>query len=135
MVQFVDGSIKGQLGLPDMKLPIQYALTFPERYKNDYKRTDLPSINNLTFFEPDFNKFECLKLAFDVLKVGGTGPCILNAANEIAVDKFINKKIKFSQISELINKALDKIENHSDPDIEKIFECDKKTREFVRNLS
>ena len=131
MVQFVDGSIKAQLGLPDMKLPIQYALTFPERFSNDFKRTDLPAINNLTFFEPDFNKFECLKLAFEVIKTGGTAPCVLNAANEIAVDKFINKKIKFSQISDLIKNALDKIENHSDPDIETIFECDKKTREFV----
>lgn len=135
MVQFVDGSIKAQLGLPDMKLPIQYALTFPDRLQNDFKRTDLPAINNLSFFEPDFDKFECLKLAFNVLKVGGTAPCILNAANEIAVDKFINKKIKFSQISKLINKALDKIENHSDPDIETIFECDKKTREFVSSLN
>jgi 1-deoxy-D-xylulose-5-phosphate reductoisomerase len=131
MVQFVDGSIKAQLGLPDMKLPIQYALTFPERFKNDFKRTDLPALNNLTFFEPDFDKFECLELAFDVLKTGGTAPCILNAANEIAVDKFLNKKIKFSQISELIKNALDKIENHSDPDIETIFECDNKTREFL----
>ena len=135
MVQFVDGSIKAQLGLPDMKLPIQYALTFPERYKNDFKRTDMPAINNLTFFEPDFNKFECLRLAFNVLRAGGTAPCVLNAANEIAVDKFINKKIKFSKISELINRALDKIENHTDPDIETIFECDKKTREFVSPLN
>jgi 1-deoxy-D-xylulose-5-phosphate reductoisomerase len=134
MVQFVDGSIKAQLGLPDMKLPIQYALTFPERMQNDFKRTDLPAINNLSFFEPNFDKFECLKLAFNVLKAGGTAPCILNAANEIAVDKFINKKIKFSQISELIGKALDKIENHTDPDIETIFECDKKTRAFVSSL-
>jgi 1-deoxy-D-xylulose-5-phosphate reductoisomerase len=134
MVQFVDGSIKAQLGLPDMRLPIQYALTFPERLHNDFKRTDLPVINNLSFFDPDFNKFECLQLAFDVIKSGGTAPCILNAANEIAVDKFINKKIKFSQISDLISKALDKIENHSDPDIETIFECDRVTREFVSNL-
>ena len=131
MVQFVDGSIKAQLGLPDMKLPIQYALTFPERLENNFKRTDLPAINQLSFFDPDFDKFECLKLAFDVIKTGGTAPCVLNAANEIAVDKFINKKIKFSQISELINRALDKIENHLDPDIETIFECDRKTRELV----
>jgi len=134
MVQFVDGSVKAQLGLPDMKLPIQYALTFPERLENSFERTDFPAINNLSFFEPDFNKFECLQLAFDVIKSGGTAPCILNAANEIAVDKFINRQIKFSQISDLINKALDKIENHSDPDIETIFECDRVTREFVSNL-
>jgi 1-deoxy-D-xylulose-5-phosphate reductoisomerase len=135
MVQFVDGSIKAQLGLPDMKLPIQYALTFPERLQNDFKRTDFTAINNLTFYKPDLNKFECLKLAFDVLNAGGTAPCILNAANEVAVNMFINKKIKFSQISELISKALDKIENHSDPDIETIFKCDKDTREFVSTLS
>ena len=134
MVQFVDGSIKAQLGLPDMKLPIQYALTFPERLENDFRRTDLPDIKNLSFFEPDFDKFECLKLAFDVIKTGGTAPCILNAANEVAVEKFINKKIKFSQISQLIKEALNKIENHSDPDIETIFDCDKKTRNFIRDL-
>jgi len=134
MVQYLDGSIKAQLGLPDMKLPIQYALTFPERLKNNFNRTDLPAINTLSFFEPDLEKFECLKLAFDVIKMGGTAPCILNAANEVAVEKFINKKIKFSQISGLIKKALDKIENHSDPDIETIFECDKVTREFVGKI-
>jgi len=134
MVQFVDGSIKAQLGLPDMKLPIQYALTFPERLKNDFARTNLPAINSLTFFEPDFDKFECLKLAFDVIKTGGTAPCILNAANEIAVDMFINKKIKFSQIPKLIYEALSKIDNHIDPDIETIYDCDKRTREFVSSL-
>lgn len=134
MVQFVDGSIKAQLGLPDMKLPIQYALSFPERLQNDFKRTDLPLINSFTFFEPDFNKFECLRLAFDVIKAGGTAPCILNAANEVAVDKFLKGKIKFSQIAELIDKALNNIENHSDPDIDTIFECDRKTREFVLDL-
>ncbi|MFZ1279970.1 MAG: 1-deoxy-D-xylulose-5-phosphate reductoisomerase [Ignavibacteriaceae bacterium] len=134
MVQFVDGSIKAQLGFPDMKLPIQYALTVPERLQNDFKRTDLTMINTLNFFEPDFDRFECLKLAFDAIKIGGTAPCILNAANEVAVDKFINRKIKFSEISELISKALDKIENHSDPDIETIFECDKITRELVSSL-
>lgn len=134
MVQFVDGSIKAQLGLPDMKLPIQYALSFPERLLNDFKRTDLPLINSFTFFEPDFNKFECLRLAFDVIKAGGTAPCILNAANEVAVDKFLKGKIKFSQIAELIDKALNNIENHSDPDIDTIFECDRKTRETVKSL-
>ena len=134
LVQFVDGSIKAQLGLPDMKLPIQYALTFPDRFENNFKRTNLPEIKNLTFIEPDFDKFECLKLAYNVLKVSGTAPCILNAANEIAVEKFINNEIKFSQISQLIRKALDKIENHSDPDIETIFECDKNTREYVSSL-
>lgn len=135
MVQFVDGSIKAQMGLPDMKLPIQYALTFPERLTNNFERTNLPLINNLTFFEPDFDKFECLKLAYTALKTGGTAPCILNAANEVAVDKFLKGFIRFSEIPKLINKALDKIKNHSNPDIETIIECDKLTRDFVNNLN
>ena len=135
MVQFVDGSVKAQLGLPDMKLPIQYALTFPERVVNDLERTNLPNIGSLTFFEPDAEKFECLKLAFDVLNTGGTAPCILNAANEVAVDKFLNKEIKFSHIPLLINKALDKVKNSVSPDLGTIFECDSQTRKLVRELN
>ncbi len=135
MVQFVDGSIKAQMGLPDMKLPIQYALTFPERVQNNFERTHLPSIGSLTFYEPDTNKFECLKLAFDALNDGGTAPCILNAANEVAVSKFLNNEIKFSHIPLLINKALDKVENNFKADLGTIFECDKKTREYVLTLT
>ncbi len=134
MVQFVDGSIKAQMGIPDMKLPIQYALTYPERFKNNFERADLPKISSLTFFEPDFDKYECLKLAFNALEVGGTSPCIMNAANEVAVDKFLKRKIKFSHIPELIETALNKMENHKAPDLDAIFECDKETREFVTNL-
>ncbi len=135
MVEFVDGSIKAQMGLPDMKLPIQYALTYPERCKSDFVKTNLTKIKNLTFIEPDFDKFECLKLAYDVLTSGGTSPCIMNAANEIAVDRFLKKDIKFSQIPYLIKKALDNIENHKTTDIETIFECDKQTREFIQDLN
>ncbi len=134
MVQFVDGSIKAQMGIPDMKLPIQYALTYPERFENNFERTNLPKINNLSFLEPDFEKYECLKLAFDSLNSGGTSPCIMNAANEVAVDKFLNRKIKFSQIPVLIEKALNNIENHKSPDLETIFESDKETRDFVTGL-
>jgi 1-deoxy-D-xylulose-5-phosphate reductoisomerase len=122
------------MGLPDMKLPIQYALGYPERLGNDFQRTDLPKINALTFFDPDFEKYECLKIAFDVMEAGGTSPCIMNAANEIAVDKFLNKKIKFSQIPELIHKALSKMGNHKSPDLDVIYECDKETRNFVTQL-
>jgi 1-deoxy-D-xylulose-5-phosphate reductoisomerase len=131
MVRYVDGSIKAQLGLPDMKLPIQYALSFPERLKNSFPRTDFAEIGSLTFFKPDMNKFECLKLAYEALGSGGTAPCILNAANEIAVDKFLKRLIKFSQIPKIIGSALDKIESHAFPDIETIFDCDRKTREYV----
>ena len=135
MVQFVDGSIKAQLGLPDMKLPIQYALTFPERVQNNFDRTNLSSIGSLTFSEPDFNKFECLQLAFNVLNNGGTAPCILNAANEVAVKKFLNNEIKFSHIPLLIKKALDKIEINSTFNLGTIFECDRITREYVLTLT
>jgi 1-deoxy-D-xylulose-5-phosphate reductoisomerase len=135
MVQFVDGSIKAQLGLPDMKLPIQYALTFPERVQNNFDRTNLSSIGSLTFSEPDLNKFECLKLAFNALSNGGTAPCILNAANEVAVKKFLNNEIKFSHIPLLIKKALDKIEINSTFNLGTIFECDRITREYVLTLT
>lgn len=134
MVEFVDGSIKAQMGLPDMKLPIQYALGYPKRLESGNQKTNLPKINTLNFFEPDMEKFECLKLAYGALDSGGTAPCVLNAANEVAVDRFLNGEIKFSYIPFLINKALEKIENHKSPDIETIFECDKLARELAAKL-
>ncbi len=135
MVQFIDGSIKAQLGLPDMKLPIQYALSYPERLSNDFERTNMPLIGTLTFFEPDLNKFECLKLAYDSLSCGGTAPCILNAANEVAVDKFLKGGIGFADIPGIIGKSLDAITNHSSPNLSVIMDTDKKTREFAETLS
>lgn len=134
MVEFVDGSVKAQLGLPDMKLPIQYALTYPERFSNRNERANFPKINSLTFYEPDFQKFECLKLAYDVIEEGGTAPCILNAANEIAVSKFLEGSIKFLQIPDIIKESLDKIKNHKLADIESVYESDRQTREFAVNL-
>jgi 1-deoxy-D-xylulose-5-phosphate reductoisomerase len=135
MVQYTDGSVKAQLGLPDMKLPIQYALTYPDRLHNKFPRLNLAQIGSLTFFSPDLEKFECLKLAYDALDAGGTAPCIMNAANEIAVSKFLAGKIKFSHIPQLISTAMRKIKNHKSPDIDVIFQCDKETREFVMALS
>jgi 1-deoxy-D-xylulose-5-phosphate reductoisomerase len=135
MVQFVDGSIKAQLGLPDMKLPIQYALSYPERITNSYPRTNLADIGKLTFLEPDLDKFECLNLAYYALTEGGTAPCILNAANEVAVDKFLKGKIRFSDIPVLIRKALEKIKNYNSPDLDLIFETDRETRNLVMNLN
>src|SRR4030065_902894 len=134
MVEFIDGSIKAQMGLPDMKLPIQYALGYPERLKSKFQKTCLPDIKTLTFFSPDLQKFECLKLAYQVLNDGGTAPCVLNAANEVAVDSFLNGDYKFSYIPTLINKTLDKIENHKSPDVETIFECDKLARDLAVQL-
>ena len=134
MVQFVDGSVKAQMGLPDMKLPIQYALTYPDRLPNDFPRTKLSEISSLTFYEPDMKKFECLKLAYASLETGGTAPCILNAANEVAVEKFLKKEIKFSDIPALICNALDHFDNHKHPELETIIAQDRQTREYVANL-
>ncbi len=130
-VQFVDGSIKAQIGTPDMRLPIQYALSYPERFNNSFVQTNFPKIKQLTFFEPDMQKYKCLELAFDSIKVGGISPCILNAANEIAVAKFLNKEISFIQIPDLIETALNKIENHASPNLDTIFECDAATRKLL----
>ena len=131
MVEFNDGSIKAQLSTPDMKLPILYALTFPERYHFNAVQTDFKKINQLTFFEPDFDKFACLKIAYDVIGEGGTAFCVLNAANEVAVDKFLSGKIKFNQIPEIINDALNTINNIHNADLETIVEFDFKTRDFL----
>jgi 1-deoxy-D-xylulose-5-phosphate reductoisomerase len=131
MVEFCDGSIKAQLSLPDMKLPISYAITFPERYYFDTVKTDFKKINQLTFFEPDFDKFECLKIAYEVIEEGGTAPCILNAANEVAVEKFLSGKIKFTRISEIINDALNTIAIQHNADLQTIIECDSMTREYL----
>lgn len=134
LVEFIDGSIKAQMGLPDMKLPIQYALGYPERLESNFQKTCLPEIKTLTFFEPDMEKFECLKIAYDVLEEAGTAPCVLNAANEVAVDRFLKGNIEFSYIPNLIRKTLDKIENHNSPDIDTIFKCDKLAREVAAKL-
>ncbi|NBU05488.1 MAG: 1-deoxy-D-xylulose-5-phosphate reductoisomerase, partial [Sphingobacteriia bacterium] len=109
LVQFEDGSLKAQLGLPDMKLPIQYALGFPNRIKNNFPRFDFINYPQLTFEKPDINTFSNLALAFEALKLGGNMPCILNAANEIAVQAFLEDKIGFLQMSDVIASALDKM--------------------------
>ncbi|KAF0153075.1 MAG: 1-deoxy-D-xylulose 5-phosphate reductoisomerase [Ignavibacteria bacterium] len=131
MVEFTDGSIKAQLSSPDMKLPILYALTYPQRFNYTGVLTDFKKIAQLTFFEPDFDKFVCLKIAYMAIKTGGTAPCILNAANETAVDYFLKGKIKFSQIPELILFALDSIPADKVLDLENVFQTDFNTRELL----
>jgi 1-deoxy-D-xylulose-5-phosphate reductoisomerase len=133
MVEFVDGSVKAQLGLPDMKLPIQYALSYPERLQSDYARVDFAKLGSMTFFAPDLEKFECLRLAYEALQAGGTAPAILNAANEVAVKMFLNEEIPFDRIPELLRAALEKIPAKASPGIEDIIEADRITREFVEN--
>ncbi len=131
MVEYVDGAIKAQLSTPDMKIPIQYALSYPDRFESNFVQTNFVKISNLTFFEPDLHKNKCLKLAYDVLEQGGNSACILNAANEVAVNKYLDGKIKFLDIPELIEDALNKIENHTKPELGTIFEIDFKTRNYL----
>ncbi|PJA99975.1 MAG: 1-deoxy-D-xylulose-5-phosphate reductoisomerase [Ignavibacteriales bacterium CG_4_9_14_3_um_filter_30_11] len=134
MVQFIDGSIKAQLGFPDMRLPIQFALTYPNRIENKMERTNMATLKELTFFEPDLIKYKCLKLAYQVLDKGGITPCVLNAANEIAVSRFLKEDIKFSDIPNFVDNALNKFKNIIKPDIETIFEYDRLTRDYVLSL-
>lgn len=131
MVEFTDGSLKAQLSSPNMKLPILYALTYPERLDYSGVETDFKKMSALTFFEPDFDKFVCLKIAYDSISEGGTAPAILNAANEVAVDRFLNGQIKFTQIPDLIQSALDKIPAYKEIDLTKVVEADLRTREFL----
>lgn len=132
MVEFIDGSIKAQLGLPDMKIPIQYALTYPERYPSNFLKLNFPELKHLTFFKPDLNKFECLDLAYKALMIGGTSPAILNAANEMAVELFLTKKISFDKIPRIIKKTLDKIRIIQNPELEDIIKADFETRNFIK---
>jgi len=134
MVEFVDGSIKAQLGLPDMKIPIQYALTYPDRSAMNGARVDFPKLQSMTFFEPDRAKFRCLQIAYDVLALGGTAPAAMNAANEVAVSAFLEKKIKFSRISELIDLAVSKHSLKTSPELPHVIETDASTRQFLQSL-
>ncbi|MEE9429767.1 MAG: 1-deoxy-D-xylulose-5-phosphate reductoisomerase [Melioribacteraceae bacterium] len=135
MVEFVDSSIKAQLSSPDMKLPIQYALSYPERLESSFVETNFPKLKELTFFEPDTSKFPCLKLAFDSMEQEGLATCILNAANEIAVEKFLKEEIKFNQIPILIDDALSNVKDNYSNDLESILECDHQTREYAKNFN
>lgn len=132
LVQFIDGSVKAQLGTPDMRVPIAYALHFPHHIPMNFQRLDLVSVGNLSFFPPDLEKFPCLKLAFEAIKSGGTSTAILNAANEVAVQAFLAEKIRYIDIPAVISSALGKIPNTAHPSLEEIANVDRETREFVR---
>ena len=133
MVEFKDKSIKAQLGLPDMKIPIQYALTYPSHCETDWDELDLTEIQSLTFEKPDFIKFPCMKLAFDVLNTGGTAPAVLNVANEQAVYRFLNQEINFNEIPSIIELACEKHEFVSDPSIDDILNIEKWSTDFVKS--
>ena len=133
-IQFNDGSIKAQLGLPDMKLPIQYALGFPKRLENNFKRFSFMDYPNLTFEKPDIGTFKNLGLAYQAIEKGGNMPCVLNAANEIAVDAFLNNKLGFLNMSDLIANCLEKITFVSNPSLEDYIETNRSTRILANEL-
>lgn len=134
LIQFEDGSIKAQLGLPDMRIPIQLALSYPHRLKSDFERFDFLKYPNLTFEQPDLKTFRNLQLAFDALAKGGNAPCILNAANEIAVAAFLQDEVGFLEMSDLIAETLEKAQFISHPSLEDYVDTDQQAREITETL-
>jgi len=135
LVQFRDGSLMAQLGAPDMRIPIQVALTWPDRLKLETKRLDLPTLAKLTFFEPDFNKFRCLALAFDAGRRGGVVPAMMNAANEVLVDRFLKGNLKFTDIPKYVEMVMDKAPNVTGHlSLEQVLEADKEARLMTENF-
>lgn len=134
LVQFEDGSIKAQMGLPDMKLPIQYALTYPNRVKTNFKRFNFMDYPNLSFEKPDMDTFRNLKLAFDAMERGGNMPCIINAANEVAVAAFLKNETGFLAMSDIIETCMQQINYIQNPSLNDYLNTDKETRIFAQNL-
>jgi 1-deoxy-D-xylulose-5-phosphate reductoisomerase len=128
MVQFIDGSLLAQLGIPDMRIPIQYALSYPDRWDLPLKRLNFDELGTLNFRKPDYGKFPCLRMAFDAGRAGGSLPAVLNAANEIAVEHFLCKKIGFNDIPAMIDRALQAHTPVIHPSIEQILSIDKEIR-------
>ncbi|HKK10377.1 MAG TPA: hypothetical protein VJ939_06040 [Bacteroidales bacterium] len=134
MVQFEDGSIKAQMGLPDMKLPIQYAFTYPTRLANSFKRFNFADYPVLSFNEPDTETFRGITLAYEALRRGGNMPCILNAANEIAVDAYLRDQISFLGIYSLIEQSMHKVDFIKNPELDDYLETDSETRKIAGAL-
>ena len=134
MVQFEDGAVKAQLGVPDMRLPIQYAFSYPKRLKASFDRVDFFKMKDLTFEQPDTDRFRCLALAYEALDKGGNMPCIVNAANEIANRAFIEDKITFHKISEIIEQSMNHMTFSTDSSLDTYLLTDKETREYAKTL-
>ncbi len=135
MVEFQDGSVMAQLGIPDMRIPIAYALSFPDRLPNDLPRLDLTQIGQLTFFKPDEDKFRCLSLAKQAMAGGGTLPAVLNAANEVAVAKFLDREISYLQIPQVVEETLTAHQNKTPRSLEEILAADLWAREFAQQVA
>lgn len=134
IVQFEDGSMKAQMGLPDMKLPIQYAFAYPGRLKNSFPRFDFMKYPELTFEKPDTTTFRNLAFAFEALRLGGNMPCVINAANEVAVAEFLNNRLGFLQMSEVIENCMTKMSFLNNPNLDDYLETDRETRVYAREL-
>lgn len=134
LVQFEDGSLKAQMGLPDMKLPIQYALTYPNRFKNNFKRFNFLDYPTLTFEQPDMEVFRNLKLAYQALRDGGNAPCVLNGANEIVVEAFLNDRIGFLEMSDIIEETLCQVKSQKTLSLEDYLHFDLESRTVARSL-
>lgn len=135
LVQFRDSSIKAQLGLPDMRLPIQFALAYPERLNADFPRFDFSKYPSLTFEKPDTETFRNLALAFEALHRGGNMPCVLNAANEVAVEEFLNDRLGFLQMSELVEQCMKKISFVTNPSLQDYIETNRETRAKAKEIT
>ena len=133
MVEFIDGSIKAQLGTPNMTIPINFALNYPKRTFNNNYRFNFLESNKLTFEEPDFKKFKCIKLAFDALKLGGSYSIVLNVVNDICVNAFLNNKINFIDIPNFIDEAMQNHNSTNLTDIESIFDTIEQTKNYINN--
>lgn len=134
MIEFADTSVIAQMGIPDMRVPIQYAFTYPERIQSDFKSTNFFQLSNLTFEKPDLNVFRNLSLAYQAIDKGGNMPCILNAANEIAVEGFLNDKIAYLTMSDLLEKAMQKVSFVKSPSLDDCFETDAEARKITKEL-
>lgn len=134
MVQFADGSIKAQMGLPDMKLPIQYAFSYPDRIPSSFERLDFSKYANLTFEKPDTTRFRCLALMFDAMNKAGNVPCVVNAANEVVVSAFLNDKISFLKMSDVIEKTMNCVSFIAQPTYEDYVHTDAEARRVAFEL-
>jgi 1-deoxy-D-xylulose-5-phosphate reductoisomerase len=134
MVEFVDGSVIAQMSVPDMKLPLQYALFYPERVNSPNTSLDLTQTRQLTFFEPDFDKFPCMKLAYQALEMGGTAPAVLSSANEVVVNAFLSRQIKFTVIYDVLHQVLNRHQVKPSPNLDDILNADKWGRQKAEEL-
>ena len=134
LVHFADGSVKAQMALPDMRLPIQYALSFPQRLETDYPKFDLTTCSTLTFYAPDRETFSCIDIAYQVIAKGGNMPCVMNAANEIAVMAFLKGEIGFLQISDVIAETLQKVDYVAEANMHNFLQTDALSRVRAKEI-